>query len=164
MGENQVDDKALRRHIADLLSGKGAHADFKQAATGVPAELRGAKPEGAPHSAWELVEHMRIAQWDILEFCRNPKYVSPKWPVGYWPQSAKPQNASAWSKSVRSFQRDLEAMRRLVLSAKTDLFAKIPWGDGQTILREALILADHNAYTIGQIVLIRRLLGAWNNG
>jgi hypothetical protein len=156
-----VNDKALRRHIANLLSGKGAHADFKQAASGVPPKLRGARPEGAPHCAWELMDHMRIAQWDILEFCRNPKHASPAWPEGYWPQSPQP-SALAWSKSIKSFQRDLEAMKKLVLNPKNDLLAKIPWGDGQTILREALLVADHNAYHIGQLVLLRRLLGAWD--
>jgi hypothetical protein len=156
-----VNDKALRRHIASLLSGKGAHADFTQAASGVPPKLKGSKPKGALHSAWQLIEHMRIAQWDILEFSRNPKHVSPAWPAGYWPQSAQP-SASAWTRSIRSFHRDLEAMKKLVLNPKTDLFAKIPWGDGQTILREALLVADHNAYHVGQLVLLRRLLAAWD--
>jgi hypothetical protein len=157
-----MNDKALRQHVANLLSGKGAHADFQQAVSGLPAKLRGSKPEGAEHSAWELMEHLRIAQQDILEFSRNPKCVAPAWPEAYWPKAAQPPSASAWSRSIRSFQRDLEAMKKLVLNPKTDLFAGIPWGDGQTILREALLVADHNGYHIGQLVMLRRLLGAWD--
>lgn len=156
-----MNGKSLRHHIANLLSGKGAHADFKEAVSGVPSNLRGAKPKGAPHSAWELLEHMRIAQWDILEFSRNPKHVSPKWPVGYWPENAQPPSRAAWSNAIKAYQRDREAMKKLVLNPKTDLLAKIPWGDTQTILREALLVADHDAYHIGQIVLLRRLFGAW---
>jgi hypothetical protein len=157
-----MNDNPLRRHVANLLTGKGAHADFKQAASGVPQKLRGAKPHGVPHSAWELIEHLRIAQRDILEFCRNPKYISLKWPEGYWPKSAQP-TAAEWSKSIQSFQRDLAAMKKLVLNPRTDLFAKIPWGDGQTILREAFLVADHTAYHIGQLILLRRLLGDWES-
>jgi hypothetical protein len=157
-----MNDKSLRQHIVSLLSGKGAHADFRGAVSGVPPKFRGAKPEGAPHSAWELLEHIRIAQWDILEFSRNPKHVSPKWPLGYWPKSAQPPNGAAWGKAIRAYQRDREAMKKLVLNPKTDLLAKIPWGDGQTVLRESLLVADHDAYHIGQIVLLRRLLSAWD--
>jgi len=157
-----MNDKALRQHVANLLTGKGAHADFQQAASGLPRKLRGAKPHGAPHSAWELMEHLRIAQRDILEFCRNPKYIALKWPEGYWPQTTQPPTAPAWSKSIRSFQRDLAAIKKLVLNPDTDLFAKIPWGDGQTILREAFLVADHTAYHLGQLVLLRRLLGDWD--
>ncbi|MFY9531206.1 MAG: DinB family protein [Candidatus Acidiferrales bacterium] len=155
--------KSLRQHLANLLSGKDAHLDLKQAIAGLPPNLRGAKPAGAPHSAWELLEHIRIAQWDILEFSHNPKHVSPDWPAGYWPKSAAPPSAAAWDKSVKAVERDLDAMKKLVLNPKTDLFAKIPHGSGQTILREAFLIADHNAYHVGQIVLLRRLLGPWNN-
>ncbi len=108
-----------------------------------------------------LLEHLRIAQHDILEFSRNARHVSPPWPAGYWPKAAAPPNAAAWSKSVQQFRRDLKAMQTLVANPKTDLFARIPWGDGQTILREALLVADHNAYHLAQIVDVRRMLGAW---
>jgi hypothetical protein len=108
-----------------------------------------------------LLEHMRIAQWDILEFSRNPKHVSPQWPAGHWPRTEAPPSAAAWDKSIAAFRKDLKAMESLVANPKTDLFARIPWGDGQTILREALLVADHNAYHLGQLVDVRRLLGAW---
>jgi hypothetical protein len=108
-----------------------------------------------------LLEHVRIAQWDILEFSRNPKHVSPDWPAGYWPPTEAPRSAAAWDKGVRQFRRDLRAMQELVERPQTDLFAPIPWGDGQTILREALLMADHNAYHLGQLVDLRRVLGVW---
>jgi hypothetical protein len=110
-----------------------------------------------------LLEHLRIAQWDILEFSRNPKHKSPKWPEGYWPKTATPPSAAAWTKSIQRFRADQKAMLDLVVNPKTNLFAKIPWGDGQTILREALLVADHNAYHIAQLVDVRRLLRAWKN-
>lgn len=153
-------DRALREHLQELLRGKSAHVDFRKATADFPEPLRGVRPAGADHSAWELVEHMRIAQWDILEFSRNPNYVSPAWPEGYWPAHPEP-SAGAWEKSVRAFRADLQAMEELVTSPAADLYARIPWGDGQTILREALLAADHNAYHLGQLVLVRKLLGAW---
>jgi hypothetical protein len=152
-------DKALREHLLYLLKGGGAHVDFDGAIQGLPAKLRGKKPKGAEHSPWQILEHMRLAQWDILEFSRDAKHESPKWPDGFWPKAPAPPNASAWTKSVRAFRNDLEALCKLAESA--DLFAKIPHGDGQTILREALLVADHNAYHVGELVLVRRLLGAW---
>jgi hypothetical protein len=154
-------NKALREHLLYLLRGGGAHAGFDKAVSEMPANLRGAKPGGVPHSAWELVEHMRIAQWDILEFSRNPKHKSPDWPGGYWPKTAAPANDAAWQSSLKQFRADLEAMEKLVEDPATDLFARIPHGDGQTILREALLVADHNAFHIGELVFLRRLLGAW---
>jgi hypothetical protein len=108
-----------------------------------------------------LLEHLRLAQWDILEFSRNPKHASPKWPEGYWPKTEAPPTAAAWNASIKKFRKDLKAMQDLVKNPKTDLFARIPWGDGQTILREALLLADHNAYHLGQMLDVRRVLGAW---
>ncbi len=154
-------DKALREHLLYLLKGGGAHVDFEAAVKDVPAAARGERPRGAPHSLWELVEHMRIAQWDILEFSRNPQHVSPDFPRGYWPNSAAPPKDGAWSRSIQAFRSDLEAMCNLVADSATDLFARIPHGEGQTILREALLVADHNAYHIGQMLLVRRLLGVW---
>jgi len=154
-------DAALRQHVVELLTGGHAHATYEQAVKGLPVELQGKVPKGAEHSPWQLLEHLRIAQWDILEFSRDRKHESPKWPEGYWPKDKAPADEKAWDKSVRAFKKDLKAMSALVEDAKTDLFAKIPHGDGQTILREALLAADHNSYHIGQLVLVRRLLGAW---
>jgi hypothetical protein len=154
-------DQALRDHLLYLLRGGGAHLNFDAAISGLPAELHGAKPAGVPHSPWRLLEHMRIAQWDILEFSRNPKHVSPPFPDGYWPVSDAPPDPDAWDRSVAAFRADLQAMCHLVANPATDLFARIPHGDGQTILREALLVADHNAYHLGQLVVVRRALGAW---
>ncbi len=155
------DNRPLREHLLYLLGGGGAHADFEKAIHGLPAKLRGAKPEGAPYSAWQLLEHMRIAQWDILEFSRNPEHISPDWPSGYWPETEEPPSPAAWEKSVKQFRADREAMQALVEDAGTDLFARIRGGSGQTVLREALLVADHNAYHVGELVLLRRMLGAW---
>jgi uncharacterized damage-inducible protein DinB len=156
-----AESDALRQHLLDLLRGRNAHADFDTSVTDFPSRLRGVKPPGAPYTAWQLLEHMRIAQLDILEFSRSAKHKSPAWPEGYWPKSEAPPNAAAWNNSLRSFRADLKAMAKLVADKKTDLFAKIPHGSGQTILREALLIADHNSYHLGQIVLLRRLLGTW---
>jgi len=154
-------DKSLREHLVYLLAGGGAHAKFGDVLKDLPPDLRGKKPAKFPHSLWMLLEHMRLAQWDILEFSRNSKYVPPDWPEGYWPTTQTPSGTTAWTKSIRDFQRDLKAMQDLVADPATDLYAPIPWGDGQTILREALLIADHNAYHLGQFVDVRRLLGAW---
>jgi hypothetical protein len=154
-------DRALREHLVYLLRGGGAHLDFDSAVADLPAELRGAKPAGSPHTPWRLVEHMRIAQWDILEFSRNPRHVSPPFPEGYWPEGDAPRDEAQWNQAMVAFRADLEAMVALVEDPTTDLFARIPHGEGQTILREALLVADHNAYHLGQLVMVRRLLGAW---
>jgi hypothetical protein len=153
--------KQLREHMFDLLNGGGAHARSGDVVKDMPEKLRGVKPNGLPHSAWMLLEHLRLAQWDILEFSRNSKHKSPEWPKGYWPKTEAPPSTAAWNKSVQQFRKDLKDMQDLIANPKTDLYARIPWGDGQTILREALLLADHNAYHLGQLVDLRRLLGAW---
>ena len=154
-------DQHLRQNLAYLISGGGAHAKFDDVIKNLPPELRGRKPDNFPHSPWMILEHMRIAQWDILEFSSNKQYVSQKWPDEYWPETAGPASAAAWNKSIQQFRADQQAMINLVENPKTDLFAKITWGDGQTILREALLVADHNAYHLAQIVDVRRMLGAW---
>ncbi len=161
MATKDPHSQELREHVLFLLDGGGAHARFNDAVKDMPDKLRGVKPDGLPHSAWMLLEHLRIAQWDILEFSRNPKHESPKWPEGYWPKTETPSSATAWGKSVHQFGKDLKAMQDLVKNPKTDVYARIPWGDGQTILREALLLADHNAYHVAQLIDVRRLLGAW---
>ena len=151
----------LREQIVSLLHGGHAHVTFDDAVKDFPARLRGVKPAGAPHTAWQLLEHLRIALWDILEFSRNSKHVSPKWPEGYWPKTEKPPSDAAWKKSIASINKDLQAMQKLIENPKTDLHARIPHGTGQSILREALLVADHNSYHVGQLVLLRRLAGAW---
>src|SRR4029078_1911553 len=150
--------KALREHLLYLLKGGGAHLDFEKAVKGIPPEMRGRTVAGGPHSPWRLLEHMRIAQWDILEFSRNAKHVSPDWPDGYWPQGECPPDEGAWDQAAGAFRSDLAAMCELVAEPATDLFAKIPHGDGQTILREALLVADHNAYYLGVLAVIARLV------
>jgi uncharacterized damage-inducible protein DinB len=152
---------ALRNQLVELLASGDAHATFEAAVRDLPPELRGKRARGAEHTAWQLLEHMRIAQWDILEFSRNAKYVTPKWPDGYWPNEPAPPDEDAWDKSVRRFKADRKAMQKLVADPQSDLFTPLPHGEGQTLLREALLVADHNAYHIGQLVLLRRLLGAW---
>lgn len=156
-----MSDQILRDHLLELLRGGSAHLRFDEAIEGLPADLRGTKHQELPHTAWQLLEHLRIAQWDILDFSRNPDYAHIKWPDDYWPKTAAPPDDDAWDESVEQFRQDLEAMQDLVADPKTDLYAKIPWGDGQTILREAMLVADHNAYHIGQIVSLRQALGAW---
>ncbi len=155
-------DRALRDHLLYLLRGGGAHLSFKEAVADLPANLRGTKPKGLPHTPWRLLEHVRIAQRDIVEFCRNTDHVAPEFPDGYWPDGDAPPDAEAWERSVAAFQADLEAMQDLVTETE-DLFAPTLHGHGQTILREALLVADHNAYHLGQLVMIRRLLGAWED-
>jgi hypothetical protein len=156
-----MQEKALRQHLNNALTGHEAHTDWRKALANLASAERGAKPSAAPHSAWELREHVRIAQWDILEFCRDSKHESPDWPSGYWPEMASPPSEAAWDKSVKQFLNETRAMAELVMDSATDLFAAIPHGSGQTILREALLVVDHNSYHLGQFVLLRRLLGSW---
>jgi hypothetical protein len=157
-----ANDKALREHLVKLLEGGDAHATFQRAMEDFPAEARGKLVRGAEHTAWQLLEHLRIALWDILDFSRNPNYKEMKWPEDYWPKAEAPPDAKAWDRSINEYHEHLKAMCELVSDEKTDLFAKIPHGDGQTILREALVVADHNSYHLGQLVLLRRLLGVWH--
>ncbi len=154
-------DQALREQLVALLKGGGAHVHFMDALDGFPEAKRGTFVEGLAHTGWQLIEHVRIAQWDIVEFSRDPKHVSPGFPEGYWPKTPVPPDQAAWQKSVEAFQQDLQEMIKLVNNPKTDLYMVIPHGDGQTILRQALLLADHNAYHLGQLIDLRRALGAW---
>ncbi|MDE3110400.1 MAG: DinB family protein [Acidobacteriota bacterium] len=154
-------EQETRDYLKKYLDWREAHADLKSALRDFPESLRGKRPAGVPYSAWELLEHMRIATHDILEFSRDAKYKSPDWPSGYWPEKPEPLGAAAWDRSVKALEHDLDEMRKLVSHAKTDLHAKIPHGSGQTVFREALLIADHNAYHLGQFVLLRRLLGCW---
>jgi hypothetical protein len=154
-------DRELRKQLAQLLRGGQAHVNFSDALEGFPVKTRGVLAKGLPHTAWQLLEHARIAQWDIMEFSRNPKHVSPDFPEGYWPKTPIPPNPAAWDRSVREFQRDLHRMIALIENPKSDLHAAIAHGQGKNILREALVLADHNAYHLGQLVDLRRALGLW---
>ena len=152
-------DKFLRQHLLDLLGGGGAHISFDKVMEDWPVQLAAAKVSNFPHTAWMLLEHMRIAQWDILEFSRNANHVSPAWPEGYWPDSEGPASEKEWSASIAEFKKELRAMEKLVADPKTDLHARLPWGDGQTVLREVLLAADHNAYHLGQLVMLRKCMG-----
>ncbi len=157
-----ADDKMLRENVLVLLRGGRAHVSFEQAVDDMPEALRGQKPQGAPYTPWQQLEHLRITQWDILEYVRSPKHVSPKWPEGYWPQDASPARG-AWTKSVKAFQADRQTFVDLAANPSTDLLGRVPPGDpeGVTLLHELLLVADHNAYHLGQLVLLRRLLGSW---
>lgn len=153
----------LRQHLLNLLTKAEAHVDLRSTLMEFPVELRGSKPPGCPHTPWQLLEHMRIAQWDILAFSLNAKHSSPKWPEEYWPKTEAPPEPKAWQESVKQFLADLDSVCEMVKDAKRDLLAKIPHGDGQTYLREALLVADHNAYHLGQLVMVRRILGSNND-
>ena len=153
--------QTMRDQLVKLLEGRGAHADFDEAISDFPPQLRNVRPQGSPHSAWELLEHLRIAQWDMLEYSRSPGHKSPDWPKGYWPKTAEPPPGDAWDESVAAFRRENAAMRKLIADPGVDLFTPFSYGEGQSLLREALQIADHNAYHIGELVFLRRLLGCW---
>ena len=153
--------KLLRQQLAKTLDWNEAHADLSASVKNFPPELRGKVPPGLPHSAWQLLEHIRLALWDILEFTRNPKHKSPKWPEGYWPKAAAPPTARAWDDSVKTVLNLQHEFRKLVKDPANDLLAPLPHGNGQTLLREILLAADHGAYHLGQLVLVRKALGAW---
>jgi uncharacterized damage-inducible protein DinB len=153
--------EGLREQLAALLGWRDAHAELETAVSGLPPALRGRAPGGLPYSPWQLVEHLRRAQHDILDFCRNPEYEEMTWPDDYWPAASEPPSPEAWDEALEGFCRDREALRALALDPTADLFAPIPHGSGQTLLRELLLVADHNAYHVGQLIAVRRLLGAW---
>ena len=154
-------DKRLRQQLAKFIDWHEAHADLASAVKDFPVELRGRVPDGFSHSAWQLLEHIRIALWDIVEFCRDTRHKSPAWPDAYWPKEPAPPSADAWEESVKAIRTSLEAMRKLIQDPKQDLFAPLPGGSGQTLLREVLLAADHNAYHLGQLVSVRKALVAW---
>ncbi len=158
-----ADDQVLRKHLLLLLDGGEAHIDYHHATANMPTERQGQKPAGMPYTPWQQLDHIRISQWDILEYIRNPKHVSPPWPLGYWPDPAPP-TPNAWEESIRGFERDREALRRLVADPATSLIAQLPHGRrGHTLLREILLVADHTAYHLGQLIVLRRLLGSWTD-
>jgi uncharacterized damage-inducible protein DinB len=155
-------DKALRELLIRLLGWEDAHVGFDKAVADIPAGQRGLRPPGGPHSCWQILEHIRIAQHDILDFCVNADYEEMSWPADYWPASPEPPSAAAWNDSIQQYHRDLQALQDLAEDPKIDLAEKIPHGLGQTYLRELLLVADHTAYHVGQLVLVRQLLGAWH--
>ncbi len=148
----------LREQLLDAIRGHQAHIEFSAAVKDFPAELQGVKPGGAPHSAWQLLEHLRIAQNDILEFSRNPSHQSPDWPEGYWPETDAPPDGNAWAESVAAFERDAKAFSAFIKDPKNDLFQPLPHGEGQTLLREALLVSSHNSYHLGQLVFLKKIL------
>ncbi len=152
-----MNDHTLRDHLVEVLKGGSAHAPVEEMVLGFPKEFRASSPQGFTNTPWRLLEHIRLAQWDILEFSRNASHVSPKFPDGYWPESDVPPNDTAWEESVCVWQRELKEMIDLVSDPTTDLFTKIPHGTGQTILREALLVADHNAYHLGQLMTMKKV-------
>jgi hypothetical protein len=155
-------EQDLRKRLDFVLSGKGAHIGFEDVLQNYPEPFRGKTHPAIPYSAWQLLEHLRIAQWDILEFSINADHVSPEWPKGYWPGEQDPPSEDSWEKSVEMFFKDLRAMQDLVLNHDTDLHSKIPHGSGQNILREVLLVADHNAYHLGQLVMLKKILESEN--
>ncbi len=156
-----ADDKALRAHLAKVLDWEEAHVGFETAVRGFPAAQRGVVPAGWQYSGWQLVEHIRIAQADILEFCLTAKYKAKKWPDDYWPKAPAPRPSSAWAASIAAFRKDRKALQQIAKNPAIDLAAEIPHGTGQTYLRELLLVADHTAYHVGEIVVLRRQLGIW---
>lgn len=161
-GENVVQQKNTVSVLEELLEGGHAHVKPEDALAGLPVTLRDVTPEGLPYNIWQLAEHIRITQWDILEFSRNPKHVSPQWPEGYWPSEKSPANDTAWQKTLLAIKADKDAFLQLLRSPGADLYTPFEHGNGQNLLREAMLIANHTSYHTGQIILIRRLLGAWN--
>lgn len=151
-------DANLRKHLIALLEGGNAHITFADAVKEFPVEHAGLRPEGSQHSAWELLEHLRIAQADIVLFSHEENYVEPKWPDDYWPSLPAPKSEREWEASVAAVRNDLVRFIGMLNDDRRDLLQPFPWGDGQTLLREALLIADHNAYHLGQLMLIRRML------
>jgi DinB superfamily len=154
-------EEAIRQQVGRLLAWEDAHVGFDTVVDGIPAALRGRKPEGLPYTPWQLLEHLRRTQSDILDFCRNADYRELDWPADYWPKDAEPPTPGAWDESVAHFRQDRTALQQLAVDPQIDLTATIPHGSGQTYLRELLLVADHSAYHIGELVVVRRLLGAW---
>ncbi len=154
-------DTSLRDQLARALAWGDAHSSFDDALAGLADPLRGRVPAGLPYSAWQLLEHLRITQHDILDFCRNPAYEELSWPDDYWPPSAEPPSDRAWDESIRGFREDRAGLEALARDQSVDLSARIPHGNGQTYLREILLVLDHSAYHLGELIVVRRLLGAW---
>lgn len=158
-----LSEASVRDHLRRLLDWEDARVGFDKAVADVPAHMRGTAPPGLPHSLWQLVEHIRIAQWDILDFCRDPDYKEMTWPDDYWPRSPEPPSPMAWDESIARVRANRATLQQMAADTSLDLTAPIPHGSGQTVLRELLLVADHTAYHVGQIVLVRQLLGIWKS-
>jgi len=156
-------DLAIREQLRRQLDWEDAHVNFDAAVAGIPREMRGKQPPGLPYSPWQLVDHIRRTQWDILEFCRNTNYKPIKWPDDYWPSKAAPPTPDAWDESIREYHEDLEELKAFIMAPRIDLTARIPHGEGQTYLREFVLVADHTSHHVGQLVVVRRLLGIWKS-
>ena len=155
------DDHILRKQLIPFLRGQGAHADFASAVKDFPTEHYATRPTGCPHSAWQLVQHIRFTLHDLLDFCTNSNYTAPAWPADYWPKDAAPPSAEAWREAITAVQQDIEAFEHLTGDPASNLYAEIPWGDGQNLLREILLAIDHTSYHTGQVITIRQFLGIW---
>jgi hypothetical protein len=151
----------MRDHLLNLLSGKGAHLTFDEAVSDFPPAFINVRPPNLPYSCWHLVEHMRIAQWDILEFVRNPEHVSPEWPAGYWPAREQHADKETWNRTIEQFQADLEAVKDLVRDPDADFFAELSHAPGYTLFREVLLVADHNAFHTGELAILRQVMSIW---
>ncbi|MCX2743166.1 DinB family protein [Mangrovivirga sp. M17] len=156
-----MNDESLRPLLRKILNWEDAHVNFDNAINNIPEKMRGIRHKDIPYSLWELIEHIRLSQYDILEFCRNPDYKEMPWPDAYWPDSAAPESSDEWDRSISKYKEDRESLKKLVSDENLELASEIPHGDGQTYIREILLVADHNAYHVGQIVLLRKLLGIW---
>lgn len=161
MQKEKPNNSVLIKNLEDLLKTGNAHASLDDALKNIPFDLLGEKPENLPYSIWQLSEHIRIAQWDILEFCRNEKHVSPKWPEGYWPSDAKPASKADWEKCIEQIKEDRKSFIELLTTSAENIYKPFDYGNGQTLLKEALVLADHNSYHTGEIIIMRRLLNDW---
>jgi hypothetical protein len=157
-----IDNRELREQLVDLLRGGSAHADVETVLAGFPADKRAIRPDGAPYNAWQLIWHMQFTLHDLLDFCTNAKYLAPRWPAEYWPSEHEPPSDDAWDSAIRGLKADLAAFQKMIMNPSENMYATIPWGDGQTVLREILLAADHTSYHLGQIVLLRKLLDAWS--
>jgi hypothetical protein len=156
-----AEDTLLRNQLVELLRGGSAHADLDTCLDKMPAKLYGSKPKGASHSVWQLLEHLRFTLHDLLVFSTDSHYIAPKWPDDYWPAEEAPESQEEWKRSLKAMKADMAEFEKMVQNPATNLYAKIPWGEGQTLLREVLLAADHNSYHLGQIVMLRKQLDAW---
>jgi len=157
------EEAVIRKALLEFIQGASAHASLQDAVKDFPAALYGEKPAGAPHTAWQLLEHIRITLHDLVDFCRDPNYSAPPWPEGYWPKHDAPASPAEWTASVKALRADLRHLEKIVEDSSVDLFAKIPWGDGQTVLREILLAGDHTSYHLGQLIMLRKQLGEWKS-
>lgn len=154
-------DKQLRDQLVQMIAGEHAHVSLDNALKGIPQKATGIRPDRVPYSVWQLAEHIRITQWDIVKFSSDPEHISPPWPVGYWPEKEAPEDPQAWKQCLASIRKDREMMIEMILDPETDIMKPFPYGDGQNLLREALLIIDHTSYHTGEIIVVRRLLGIW---